>query len=266
MRHLLLFLLVLFCMVMHGQPTTPGAAAAALGGSYVTQQSAVSARHNVAGIAGLQQHTIAAGIRNNYLANDLNDFYLLSTFKAGSGRLGIDLLYYGFDAWQQGEVGLSYARPLAANWFLGARVSYAYNYIPQERVSRHLVAADLGLLGILGKWRVGASLQQFAQSQWRGRVQERAPIVFRVGGGYYFSPQTSISAELFKADNSGADIRLGLAYAPADALALRFGFSTLQPSVAFGVGLFFNQIQVNIAAAWHQQLGLSPVIDGVYAW
>ena len=266
MRSFALSLLLLVAGTLAAQPTEPGAAAAALGGSFVTQTSAFSARHNVAGIAGLQQNTLAAGARNNYLANGLNDFYLLGTFKAGSGRLGLDLLYFGFDAWQQGEIGLSYARPIAAGWYMGARLSYAYNYIPQEQVNRHLVAADLGVLGKLGKWRVGAALQQFAQSSWQGRVKEQAPLVFRVGGGYFFTEQTAITTELYKASTAGADVRLGLQYAPAEALVIRIGFGTLRPSFGFGLGLNLAAFQINVAATWHQQLGLSPVTDVVYAW
>jgi hypothetical protein len=251
---------------LHAQPAEPGAEAAAMGGSFVAQHSVLSIRHNVAGTAAIEGNALAAGVRNNYLANNLNDFYLMAAFKQGKGHIGADMYYYGFDAYQQGAFGISYARPFAQNWYAGVRISYAYNYIPQEEVNRQLLTADLGILGTLGNWRLGASIQQFVQSQWQGRVQEHTPVVFRLGGGYFFGAQTCISAELYKADDQAADVRVGLSYAPVDVLQLRFGFGTLRPSVGFGLGIMVNQLQINIAATWHQQLGLSPITDVVYAW
>ncbi len=266
MRSFTLYLFMLIAGQLVAQPTAPGAEAAALGGSYVVQQSVFSIRHNVAGMGALEGNAIGAGLRNNYLATGLNDFYLMAAFKQGKGHIGADIYYYGIDAYQQGALAVSYARPVAQNWFAGVRICYAYNYIPQEAVNRQLVTADLGVLGRLGNWRVGASIQQFVQSQWQGRVEEHTPVVFRLGGGYFFTEQTFLSAELYKADNENADVRLGLSYAPADALVLRFGFGTLRPAVGFGLGLRIKHLQINLAATWHQQLGLSPLTDVVYAW
>lgn len=261
-----LFAVLLCCNLMLAQPVAPGAEATAMGGSFVTQQSVFSSRHNVAGLAFLEKNTLAFGVRNNFLANNLNDFYLLSNFKIGHGVLGIDFLNYGFDAYQQNEVGLSFAQKLNKNWSLGARLHYAHNNIPAESVSRYLFAADLGILGKIENWRFGASLQNLLQSKWQGRVEEREPSVFRLGAGYYFEGETTLTAEFYKANNATSDIRLGFNYAPISALDLRFGFATLQPSVSFGVGFSLKNFQFNFAAAWHQQLGLSPVSDLIYAW
>ena len=87
-----------------------------------------------------------------------------------------------------------------------------------------------------------------------------------MGGGYFFSPQTSVTAELYQPLNATADVRLGLEYDPADAIALRIGFGTARPSVGFGLGINLKSLQLNFAATWHQQLGLSPITDVVYAW
>jgi hypothetical protein len=262
----LLFVLLLVVAVSRAQPVEPGAQAAALGGSYVSQTSIFSARHNVAGLAFLENNAVAAGARNNYLAGNLNDFYLLGAFRQNFGTIGFDFTYFGIDAYRQGGLGLNYARQLSQKWSVGVRLAYSYNSIPQESITRHLVTADAGILGKFERWRIGATVQQLAQSQWQGRVEEVEPIVLRLGGGYFFTPQTSLTAELFQALNAPADVRLGLEYAPADALVIRLGFGTARPSVGFGVGLNLKSLSINLAATWHQQLGLSPITDVVYAW
>ncbi len=265
-KRVFLFLIFFGCLQTQAQPTQPSAEAAALGGSFVTQHAVFSSRHNVAGLAFLEKNAIGAGMRNNYLANNLNDFYLLGAFKLGKGYLGFDVLNYGFDAYQQNEIGLSYATKIAANWSVGARLRYAHNSIPAESVSRFLVTGDVGILGKINSWRFGATVQNLLQSQWQGRVVEREPNILRIGGGYYFSGETAITAEFYKAENAPADVRFGFNYAPLPQLDLRFGFATLQPNVTFGLGILLSTFEINLAATWHQQLGLSPVTDAVYAW
>lgn len=248
------------------QPTEPGAAAAAMGGSYITQYGAIGSRHNVAGIAGTKQNELAVGARNNYLANNLNDFYAATSLVQKKGALGLDLAYFGLSTFQQTQIGVSYALPVAKNWLFGARIGYAYNAIPQENINRHFVAADFGVLGSIKKWRLGFALQNAAQSGWQGRVNEREPIVFRGGFGYHFTAKNCITAELHKSNQTDADVRLGLAYAPIDQLTIRLGISTLRPAVGFGLGLKLANFEVNLTATWHQQLGLSPLTDVGYAW
>ena len=260
-------LISLFLKVsVFAQPTAPSAEAAALGGAFATQSSVFSSRHNVAGLAFLEKNAVAAGLRNNYLANNLNDFYLLSAFKVGRGRLGIDFLYYGFEAYQQNEIGLSYALQLNENWSFGTRLHYANNQIPQESVSRYLISGDLGILGKNKNWRFGAAVQNIIQSKWQGRISEAEPTIFHVGAGYYFNENAALRAEFYKASNAAADLRLGVNYKVVEQLDIRFGFATLQPAVSFGLGIFVKNFQINLAATWHQQLGLSPVTDFVYEW
>ena len=255
------------CNMVYAQQVEPGAEAASLGGAFVTKASPFSSRHNMASLTRLEQSAIAAGIRNNYLINDLNDFYLHAVFRLKSGILSTDFSYYGFNAYQQGEFGLGYALNITQNWSIGVRLSSAYNYLSAENKTRYLISADVGLQGTFERWRTGISISRFAQTQWLGDLNKaREPIIFRAGGGYFFSNSSAITAELYKATNSTIDLRLGLNYKPTKNLDLRLGFSTLNPSVGFGLGINFKQITINVAASWHQQLGLSPATDVQYAW
>ncbi len=135
-----------------------------------------------------------------------------------------------------------------------------------EDVSRYLISGDIGLQGSFDYWRIGLVIQHFAQTQWLGSTHERQPVIFRLGGGYYFTNKSAITGEAYKSSDAGMDFRFGLNYQPASILDLRIGLSTLRPSFCFGLGLLVKDIQINIAASWHQQLGLSPVTDVVYAW
>ena len=267
MKSLCLILLGIFLHAqLLAQPMAPGAEAAAVGSAFAMQTSVFSSRHNVAGLAFLEKNAIAAGLRNNYLASNLNDYYMLSVFKTGRGRLGVDFLNYGFEAYQQLELGLSYAIKMNADWSLGARLRYANNSIPQETITRHLLTGDIGILGKTKNWRYGATVQNIIQSKWQGRITEAEPTLFRIGAGYSFNDQAALRAEFCKASNAPADLRFGVNYMVADALDIRFGFATLQPAVSFGFGILLKDFQVNFAATWHQQLGLSPVSDFVYEW
>ena len=255
---LLLIFGILFNAFLLAQPSQPGAEATALGGTYVTQHTVFSTRHNVAGIAFEEKNAVAFGLRNNYLASNLNDFYLLSAFNLGAGKLGVDFLNYGFEAYQQNEIGLSYALKLNSHWSFGSRLRYAHCAIPQESLNRYLLSADVGLLRKSNNWRYGATVQNIIQSKWQGRNVEAEPVVFRVGAGYYFSKEATVSAEFYKASNAAADFRFGVNYKIVEQLDIRFGFGTLQPNVSFGFGIFCKGFSNQCCRSMAPTIGLEP--------
>lgn len=256
-------ILLLLSTRLFAQIPEPGAQAASLGGSYLSQKSILAAYHNVAGTLMRPGLNWAFGARNNYLAHNLNQYYAVVSLQKEKSALGADLMGYGFSAYQEMLLGLNYAQMLTKSWQAGVRLKYGYRQIADNSLYQHNVLADVGFLGVFKSWRVGASLQNFAQSGWLGGEKEYAAVILRIGGGYYFKEHTAISAEVHQSIHHKTDVRLGLSYAPADALRLRFGFATANPSVSFGCGFVVKNIEINLATSWHQQLGLSPVIDVV---
>lgn len=259
----LVFVAFLVSLKCHGQHTEPGAEAAAMGGSYVAAESPLAVYHNVAASIFNKENnnTFWAGARNNYWVNELNDFYIGALFSRKKYALGFDLAYYGIEAYQRFDLGAAYATKINANWNLGARITYANDRISTENVSRHLVQAHAGILGKLGNWRVAAASRGFLQSGWMGRIEEHEPSILRIGGGYVFSQHTILSAEVYKIEFDKPDFRLGVSYAPIEGVKIMFGFATVRPSASFGLSFWHKNIQINVAAAWHQQLGLSPLTD-----
>lgn len=262
MQKLLPFFL-LFCSQLFAQTPEPGAQATALGGSFGCQQHILASYYNVAGTLTDAGTKWAFGARNNYLANNLNQYYGAVSWQKERYAIGTDIMGYGFSAYQEMVLGLNYAQKLSKNWRGGARLKYSYQQIADENMYRHNILADVGFLGIYKSWRVGASLQNFVQSGWMGGTKESTPIAIRVGGGYFVNKKTALTTDFYLCQNQKPDVRLGISYAPADALSLRFGFSSANPSVSFGCGIVVKNIEINLAASWHQQLGLSPVLDVV---
>lgn len=264
MRQLnLVFCILFFVISTHGQHTEAGAEAAALGGSFVAVESPLAIYHNVAATIYGEENNRAfwAGARNNYLVSQLNDFYIGALFTRNKSAFGLDMAFFGIEAYQRIDISAAYATKLNANWNVGARITYANDRISAEGVNRHLVLAHAGILGKLGNWRVAAASRGFLQSGWMGRIQEHEPSVLRIGGGYVFSQHTILTAEVYKIEFDRPDFRIGLSYAPIEGLKIMFGFATVRPSATFGVSVWRKNIQINLAAAWHQQLGISPVTD-----
>lgn len=262
-----LTLLYLAPVLLVAQHVQPSAKAASLGGSFITQHSLFCSFHNVAGLAFTNENSLAIGTRNNYLINELTDFYALANFgKTKKYSLAADFFYYGFSAYQQFEFGANYSTKIAENYSIGVRLKYAVNAMPQEQLTRQLLTSSIGFLGQSNHWRYGATAINILQSQWQGATETVEPTGIAIGLGYFFNKETAVTIDYYKYQNLHADVRFGINYQPAKQLDLRVGFSTLQPTFTFGVGILLPQVTVNIAAAWHQQLGFSPVIDGVYAW
>lgn len=264
MTKLISTLPVFLCLQLTlAQHTEPGAEAAAMGGSFISINHPMAIYHNVAGAAGLAESSIFywAGARSNYWVSGLNDYYIGSLFSGKNHAWGIDIAFFGIETYQRLDFSLSYATQINQNWSLGARLTYATDRITEENINRHLVRGQLGILGKLGNWRVAAASHGFLQSGWMSRVNEHEPVILRLGGGYVFGSNAVLSAEVYKAEFDDPDFRLGMSFIPEQNLKLMFGFSTSRPAVSMGIGLVYKNLTINLAAAWHQQLGLSPLTD-----
>jgi long-subunit fatty acid transport protein len=93
---------------------------------------------------------------------------------------------------------------------------------------------------------------------------ERLPTIIRAGAGYRFSKKVILTAEVRKASDADASVRVGLEYQLADPFVLRAGFGTGPSQYAFGFGWRTKYFQLDVASGYHLVLGFSPQISLTY--
>ena len=82
--------------------------------------------------------------------------------------------------------------------------------------------------------------------------------------GYNFSKMLSIQAGIKKDMVYPLSFLAAIDYKPNEKISFNGGIGTKPTIAAFGFGILFNQIQLNIAAQVHQILGWSPDFSITY--
>ena len=91
-------------------------------------------------------------------------------------------------------------------------------------------------------------------------AKEKIASVYRGGLGYEISDKFFISAEVIKEENKNVGVNAVFQYVLVKQLLVRAGINTVNTQPFVGVGLKFGQFRIDLATAYHQQLGISPAL------
>ncbi|MEY2925281.1 MAG: hypothetical protein RLZZ337_1831, partial [Bacteroidota bacterium] len=111
---------------------------------------------------------------------------------------------------------------------------------------------------------VGFSISNPTRSLLIKQTEERLPAQFRMGIDYLISDNVTIYSDVFQVTGQQLQYNGGVQVA-TDKLKIRGGFGTNQ-SLAFGLGYEKNKNTIDLAVQYHNQLGMSPALNYIYAF
>lgn len=247
----------------HGVFTGTNARSIALGGSGVAASGIYALGNNPAGLANLETWAAGAQAEQRFLLSELQLFSAAGALPTASGTFGLQLNYFGFEAYNEQKLGLTYARKLFDQLYLGAQLGLFNLRIP-EYGNRTLVTADIGLLAPISR-SVSFGMHLVQPMRMEVTEGEYLPTVLRFGLDYQPSEKIHLLAEVEKDIQKTARVHTGLEYQVIDPLFLRVGVATEPASASFGVGyLLAGGLSIDVAAAYHQVLGFTPAFGLIY--
>ena len=86
----------------------------------------------------------------------------------------------------------------------------------------------------------------------------------KAGLGGYFSSKVLVLLETEKELTQKPILKAGIEYKPLDNFYLRMGVSNNPTLSTFGIGCMLKNLQLDLAVAYHQTLGVSPQIGFTY--
>ena len=252
------------------------ARASALGEAFVAQGGDLGAvSGNPAGIAfGTGNEVFFTYGRN---IQDTNQQFLAGALGFGGTRIGASANIYAtpkieitdFSGESTGEYfqykGTCYGFSLAQNFHSRLGLGMTLKAVRDEIFGsgKSAFAADFGSLISLGKWRLGASVENLG-----GEIDDgvRLPRTIRAGAGYTysgFSLLTQFRRNLVEKQDS---LDFGAEYGLGDKTFLRAGYRTEENSGGFSAGLGVKLGGLKIDYAWvpHESLGNSHRISTGY--
>lgn len=242
---------------------------AALGHATVAQSGVWSAFYNPGGLDWSGATGISAGVfyDNRFALTDLSIGGVAVSYGfENGGTLGVTTVRYGNTVFNEQTTGLAYSRVLGEKVSAGVKLNFHSLRVGNGYGNATTLSGDIGFLyQMTDNLTLAGALFNPTRSQFVEIGDERLPIVLKGGARYRFSDAVQLSGEVWKELNEAPQLRAGLQYQPVDRVVLMAGVGSAPALTSFGVGYLAGDFRLDLAAAYHNQLGFAPQLTLSYA-
>ncbi len=231
----------------------------------VTLYDVWSTLSNQAGLAGVQNPTIAVGYSNRFLLSQTSTQMLTATMPTRTGNFSLAFKRFGYSLYSENNFGLAYSRSLGKYIDAGVQFDYLHYIQSEDYGNKGAILFQLGVIAKpIDRLFIGLHVYNPMKAKLSKSADERVPTIMRLGVGYYFSEQVVVTAETEKNLDLPARFKTGIEYQPVSKLFVRTGFCTQPTQFSFGAGYSLKKLTVDMAILTHQYLPLSSSISVKY--
>ena len=262
---------LLLCQGSFAQTDPPsfGARAAGMGHAFVGVSGEFwSLYHNPAGIATLEHGAAGLFFEQRFLLSELNfgsAGVALPIFDKQA--IGLQLNSFGFSAYQENRMALSYGIAPFEQFSIGARINYNLFSI-EELGDANAFFVDVGIqAAITPQLTLGVSTTNVNRVRLKTQtLQEDLPTRFTAGLAYRPTDKVMFVADLQKDVNREVSFRGGVEYAVLPSLYARIGMGNEPLTWSAGIGAVFGQFSLDGSLTHTERLGYTPTMSLSYAF
>jgi len=171
-------------------------------------------------------------------------------------RLGFKNLY------NESKYGLGFSRQFGKVISAGMQLNYLSTYIGDNNYgSRGTLAVEAGfIVEVIKNLKVGVHAYNPTRSKTAQYNNERVPTIIKMGLQYTFSDKVFTTLEVEKDIANKPIVKAGVEYRIVKEVYLRGGLSNNPSLNAAGFGIQLKKFNLDFAASFHPQMGVSPQI------
>ncbi|MBL7937596.1 MAG: hypothetical protein JNM51_17465 [Bacteroidia bacterium] len=244
-----------------------GARSSSLGHASSCLYDLWSARNNQGSLGFVRQNEVGAFYENRFFVKELthSGFAIVSPIKKGT--FGFVYSSLGYKLYRESQATLSYGMKLNESISAGIAVDYLNTKIADIYGQAHAVTGSIGLTAkLLPQVVVSTHIYNPFRAKITNYNNEKIPTIFKLGAQYIFSSKVFIIAEAEKTSAQKINIKSGIEYKPSSLIYIRAGGSSYPSQAAFGIGVNYNGLKIDLSSSYHSILGLSPQIGLSYAF
>jgi opacity protein-like surface antigen len=217
-----------------------------------------SSTSNQASLAQLQGGAFGVYGERRFLLEELNQFSAIVAMPTTEGTFALQGDYFGFSSFNENQLGLAYGRKISRQMDIGIKFNYHTVQVSGYGNASAINFEAGTIFHLTEKLHAGVHAYNPLSSRFGNNNNERLASLYRIGFGYEASEKVFLSGEIVKQENLGVSVNAGLQYNVTGNVFLRTGISTLTNNTYAGVGLKFGFARVDLNAAYHPQLGVTP--------
>lgn len=242
-----------------------GARSAGIAHASVTLNDIWAIHHNQAGLAFLDHPSASVYYENRFLVKEMGLSSVAFAMPTESGTFGIVYHNFGYSQYAETKFGLAYGRKLSEKFSVGIQLNYNTLRLGDIYGKNQTLTAEAGVrVKLTDELTFGAHVYNVSRARLADYNNEFIPTIMRLGADYKISKKVFIAAEAQKDIDHKIIFKSGLEYHVIEAVYLRAGISTNPVLNTFGFGLNLKNIQLDVAASYHQVLGFSPQVSLTY--
>jgi hypothetical protein len=244
-----------------------GARSAAMGDASLMNVDVWAGFNNPAALAGLDNMSLGMFYENRFLVSELSYAAFAFAIPVKSGVWAVSYSRFGYSLYNENRVGLAYAMPLSDWLSMGIQFNYLNAIQPEDYGNIHVLSFDLSLLAEpIEDLYFAVHVFNPVNIDFNGDVNRSIPSVLRLGVGYHFSDKVLASVEVESDMSDYTMFKAGLEYRMFEHLSFMTGINVKPIKAAFGVAWDWENLRLDLAYSYHQELGNSPHVGISYAF
>lgn len=244
-----------------------GPRSAALGHASSCLYDVWSTRNNQGSLGFVRRAEAGAFYENRFFVKELTQSGFAAAMPIKKGTFGLSYSSLGYKLYRESQASLSYGMLLGENISAGIAIDYINTKIADIYGNANAVTGSLGLTARITQHVV---VSTHIYNPFRAKItnynNEKVPTIFKFGAQYIFSKKVFVIAEAEKTSAQKINIKGGIEYNPSSLVYIRVGGASYPTQAAFGVGVNYNGLKIDISSMYHSVLGVSPQIGLSYAF
>ena len=244
-----------------------GPRSAALGHASSCVYDVWSTRNNQGRLGFVRQNEVGAFYENRFFVKELTQSGFAAAIPVKKGTFGICYSSLGYKLYRESQATLSYGMKLSENISAGIALDYLNTKIADIYGQANAFTGSVGLTAkILPQVVISTHIYNPFRAKITNYNNEKVPTIFKFGAQYIFSTKVFLVAEAEKTSMQKINIKGGIEYKPSSLIYIRAGGSSFPTQAAFGIGVDYNGLKIDVSSSYHSILGLSPQIGLRYAF
>lgn len=216
---------------------------------------------NPAALARVQGASAGVYAERRFLLSAFSQYTAAVALPTTSGNFGVQADYFGFNNYNETQLGLAYGRSLGKKVDVGVKFNYYNLRIPGYIASSTFHFEAGAVMHLTDQLHAGFSVFNPVGGVLNKQTDEKIASVYRGGLGYEVSDKFFITADVVKEENKELGVLAAFEYAFIQQFRVRAGLNTVNNQPFMGVGLYLGMLRVDVAGSWHQQLGFTPAVQ-----
>lgn len=268
MKHFILFLIITPISLFSSNGDGPiGPRSAALGHASSCLFDVWSTRNNQGSLGFVRKAEVGAFYENRFFVKELTQTGFAAAIPIKKGTFGLSYSNLGYKLYRESQTTLSYGMKLSENISAGIGFDFLSTKIGDIYGQANAFTGSIGLTAkILPQIVVSTHVYNPFRAKITNYNNEKIPTIFKFGAQYIFSKKVFLVAEAEKTSAQKLNIKGGIEYNPSELIYIRVGGSSYPTQAAFGIGVNYHGLKIDMSTSYHTILGLSPQIGLSYAF